>query len=56
MNVQLNDNADVFEWNLHQNGLYSVHSLYTTLINNGIVQTNKIVWKMNIPLKIKIFM
>jgi hypothetical protein len=56
MNIQLNDNADAFRWNLHQNGLYYVHSLYMALINNGMVETNKIVWKIKIPLKIKIFM
>jgi hypothetical protein len=27
MDVQLNDSNDVFKWNLHQNGQYSVHSL-----------------------------
>jgi hypothetical protein len=42
-------------WNLHQNGQYSVHSLYLALINNGVVQRNTIVWKMRVPLKIKIF-
>jgi hypothetical protein len=55
-NVQLNDSDDVFKSNLHQNGQYSVHSLYLATINNGVVHTNTRVWKMRIPLKIKIFM
>jgi hypothetical protein len=40
MNVQLNDSNDIFKWNLHQNGQYSVHSLYLALINNRVVQRN----------------
>jgi hypothetical protein len=28
MNVQLNDNVDVFKWTLHQNGLFYSLSLY----------------------------
>jgi hypothetical protein len=28
MNVQLNDNVDVLEWTLHQNGLFYSLSLY----------------------------
>jgi hypothetical protein len=50
VHVQLNNQEDVFIWNLHQNGQFFVHSLYLTLINSGIVDTNKV------PLKIKIFM
>jgi hypothetical protein len=26
--IQLSDNEDVFKWNLHQNGQFSVHSKY----------------------------
>jgi hypothetical protein len=33
-----------------------VHSLYLALINNRVIQINTKVWKMKIPLKIKIFM
>jgi hypothetical protein len=56
MYVQLNDQDDVFKWNLHQNRQYSVHSLYLGLINNGVIQINTKVWKMKIALKIKVFM
>jgi hypothetical protein len=56
MYVQLNDQDDMFKWNLHQNGQYSVHSLYLGLINNGVIQINTKVWKMKIALKIKVFM
>jgi hypothetical protein len=56
MHVRLNDLADVFLWNLHQNGQYIVKSLYTLLISNGAVHINKQLWKLKVPLKIKKFM
>jgi hypothetical protein len=56
LHVRLNDQKDVFIWNLHQNGIYIVHSLYLTLINNGIANIHKQLWRVKIPLKIKIFM
>jgi hypothetical protein len=56
MHVQLNDQNDVFSWNLHQHGQYNVHSLYLALINNGLANMNKQLWRLKVPLKIKIFM
>jgi hypothetical protein len=53
MHVRLNDQADVFIWNLHQNGQYIVASLYLALISNGVVNINKQLWKLKAPLKIK---
>jgi hypothetical protein len=57
MHVRLNDQKDVFTWNLHQNSLYTVHSLYLILINNRtMTHINKQFWRVKVPLKIKIFM
>jgi hypothetical protein len=56
MHVRLNDQNDVFTWNLHQNGIYTIHSRYLVLINNGMANINKQLWRVKIPLKIKIFM
>jgi hypothetical protein len=43
----------VFIWNdLHQNGKFSVHSLYLALISSGIVETNKVFWWLKVHLKI----
>jgi hypothetical protein len=36
MHVRLDDQNDVFSWNLHQHGQYTVCSLYLALINNGM--------------------
>jgi hypothetical protein len=56
MQVRLNNQNDVFRWNLHQNRKYSVHSMYLALISNGAVIRHNLIWKLKIPLKIKIFM
>jgi hypothetical protein len=47
--------ADEFRWNPHTNGCFSVDSMYKALILPEIpVKNNKMIWKMKIPLKIKI--
>jgi hypothetical protein len=46
----------VFIWNIHENGNFFVHSLYLALINNGIVETNEVLWRLKAPLKIKMLM
>ena len=56
VHIQLNDSSDSFRWNFHQNGLFSVRSMYLALINNGYIEINKCIWKLKLPLKIKIFM
>ena len=54
--VQLSQGSDVFRWNLHGNGKFSVDSMYRALIQSGVaVNNNKKIWKMKIPLKNKIF-
>ena len=56
VHIQLNQSSDSFRWNYHQNGIFSVRSMYLALINNGYIERNKIIWKLKMPLKIKIFM
>lgn len=51
----LNHDRDGFRWNLHQNGLFSTKSMYEALIGFGQVRQNDLVWKLKLPLKIKIF-
>jgi hypothetical protein len=36
--------------------VYTVHSLYLALINNGTTHINKQLWRVKVPLKIKNFM
>jgi hypothetical protein len=51
--IRLNNNADLFRWNLHQHSKFSVYSMYLALINNVMVIQNNMIWRLKIPLKIK---
>jgi hypothetical protein len=54
--VQLTYGKDEFQWNLHENGKFSVASIYNALISSGLpVLDNKKIWKMKIPLKNNFF-
>ncbi|KAL5676667.1 hypothetical protein ACJX0J_012798 [Zea mays] len=37
MHIQLNDNKDTFKWNLKANRIFTVHSMYLAVINNGVI-------------------
>jgi hypothetical protein len=55
-NIQLTNGKDEFRWNLHENGKFSVASMYNALILSDLpVYDNKKIWKMKIPLKKIIF-
>jgi hypothetical protein len=56
MDIQLNSNSDVFKWNLVKSGRFSVRSMYLDMLNGNTVFLKKYIWKMKVPLKIKIFM
>jgi hypothetical protein len=52
------DRHDEFRWNLHENGKFSVASMYNALVLPDVpidkISNDKI-WKLKIPLRIKIF-
>ena len=54
-NIQLAENRDISLWNLHQNGQFSVKSLYLALIQNNSPNVNSRLWKNRALLKLKIF-
>ncbi|WVZ69842.1 hypothetical protein U9M48_018567 [Paspalum notatum var. saurae] len=54
MSLELREGRDVFKWGLNKTGLFSVKSMYKSLINNGI-KVSQVIWQTNIPLKTKIF-
>jgi hypothetical protein len=56
MMIHLNDSPDKFVWKLNDTGVYSVKSLYLELMNGHTKFLQKYLWKLKIPLKIKIFM
>jgi hypothetical protein len=54
--IQLSPGPDVFRWNLHANGGFTVDSLYNAILQFDLpVDNNKKIWKMKIPLKTKNF-
>jgi hypothetical protein len=56
--IQLQDGHDEFSWNLHENGKFSVASMYNALILPDVpinkISSNKL-WKLKIQLRIKVF-
>jgi hypothetical protein len=56
MHIRLNTNKDVFCWNLHQHGNFSVHPMYLALIINGSAIRNTLIWRLKILLENKNFM
>jgi hypothetical protein len=56
MDIALSENLDVFRWGLTASGSFSVKSMYLDLMNGHTRFLHKYIWKMKVPLKIKIFM
>jgi len=54
--VQLVDGSDTFRWNLTNSGSFTVRSLYLHLLDRQSHFRHKMIWKLKIPLKIKIFL
>jgi hypothetical protein len=56
MGISLNDNQDKFRWTLTRSGIFTVKSMYAKMINSSVRFKHMYLWKMKVPLKIKIFM
>jgi hypothetical protein len=56
MIVQLSDNLDKFIWKLTSTRAFTVRSIYLDLMNGHTRFLRTYLWKLKIPLKIKIFM
>lgn len=54
--VHLNDNLDQFIWKLTNIGIFTVKSMYLDQMNGHTRFLYKYLWKLKVPLKIKIFM
>ena len=54
-NINLVEVSDHFRWNLHKYGVFSVISMYFHKINQHALFRHKLIWKLKIPPKIKIF-
>ena len=55
VDVQLTNQRDRFVWGLHQNGFFSVKSMYRALLGSEAIPYNTLIWKLKLPLKIKVF-
>jgi hypothetical protein len=56
MRVQILDEPDRFIWALTPTGVYSTKSYYAELLNGHTQYLRKYLWKMKVPLKIRIFL
>jgi hypothetical protein len=56
LSINLNDEEDKFVWKLSDSGSFSVKSMYTDIMNGHTVYLKKYIWKLKVPLKIRIFM
>ena len=56
IDVQLTNQRDAFVWKLTNNGVFTVKSLYLDFMSGHTHFLRKYIWKMKVPLKIKIFM
>ena len=56
MNLVLSDANDSFNWTLTQNSAFTVKSMYNNLMLTNRLPCESVVWKLKIPLKIKIFL
>jgi len=56
MEVQLSQQPNQLRWKLTRNGEFSVKSMYMDVINSNTILSSKHVWKVNVPLKIKVLM
>jgi hypothetical protein len=55
-NLTITQEPDEFRWNLLRSGQFSVKSHYLALIHSDIPNLNRRLWKLKVPLKIKIFL
>ena len=56
VHINLTEEQDEFKWELDSTGVFTVKTHYRALINQNVPNTNKKLWKLKAPLKIKIFL
>ena len=54
--INLTNEKDLFIWSLGNNGQFTVHSMYLHIINQNTPFSHKLIWKLKIPPKVKIFL
>jgi hypothetical protein len=56
MGVQLSNEKDKFVWSLTTSGLFTIKSMYLDLLDDGTKFLKKYIWKMMVPLKVRVLM
>ena len=56
MEVQLAHQPDQLCWKLTRSDEFTLKSIYIDVINSSVIPSSKEVWKVKVPLKIKVFM
>lgn len=56
LNVVLTMGNDSFVWSLKKDSIFTVKSMYTDLMQSNRLPSRDIVWKLKLPLKIKIYL
>jgi hypothetical protein len=55
MNANLSTQQDVFVWKLPSSGKFTIKSLYLDYMNDHTKFSRKYIWKIKVPLKIRMF-
>jgi hypothetical protein len=50
------DKPDTFKWSLNHNGKFLVSSMYQAFLDTNVVANNSHLWKIKLPLKIRVFL
>jgi hypothetical protein len=53
VNIQLTNQRDRFVWGLHQNGLFSIKSMYRAILGTQALPFNTFIWKLSYLSKLK---
>jgi hypothetical protein len=56
MDSQLSNENDKFAWSLTTSGVFTVKSMYLDLLDDRMKFLKKYIWKIKVPLKIRVFM
>jgi hypothetical protein len=54
--VNLEEAEDLFVWKANQSSVFSVKSMYTSLMQENSIPDNCTAWNLRVPLKIKVFL
>lgn len=55
-NCSLNEQDDVFVWNLNKSNRFTIRSMYIDQMRTEGTPSRCVSWKLKIPLKIKVFL